>query len=52
MTINKVTKIIEKLTNEYSWFKHCFKTFDSYDIGDRFDLADIVKQNIKYKKKI
>jgi len=50
MTINKVTEIIEELTDKFSWLKHCFKTFDSYDIGDRFDLANIiVKQNIKEK---
>jgi len=48
MSSNKVAKIIKKLANQFSWIKHCFKTFDSYDIGDRFDLANIiVKQNIK-----
>jgi len=48
MSIKEVTDIIEILTDRFSWLKHCFRTFDSYDIGDRFDLANIiVKQNIK-----
>jgi len=48
MSSQEVADIIKALSNKYSWLKHCFKTFDSYDIGDRFDLANIiVKQNIK-----
>jgi len=48
MSSQEVADIIKALSNKYSWLKHCFKTFDSYDIGNRFDLANIItKQNIK-----
>jgi len=48
MSSQEVADIIKALSNKYSWLKDCFKTFDSYDIGSRFDLANIiVKQNIK-----
>ncbi|MCM1333741.1 MAG: hypothetical protein NC084_07160 [Bacteroides sp.] len=38
-----VSRLIAKLSNEFSWLKECVQKIDSTNIGEQHDLTDIVK---------
>ena len=42
MSNTKVTLILKELSEEYPWLKKCVKKIDTTDIGDTYDMLNIV----------